>query len=84
MKFRFLDEDIALEITRVFAELSDKELKETLYEINYLGQTSRTIRKLNVLNKFEPKIKKIKPKLRLIKKSYLDFFSYFFSILGRQ
>lgn len=67
MKFRFLDEDIALEITRVFAELSDKELKETLYEINYLGQTSRTIRKLNVLNKFEPKIKKIKPKLRLIK-----------------
>jgi|TARA_B100001093_G_C26765339_1_gene987619 hypothetical protein len=67
MKFKFLDEDIALEITRVFAELSDEELKETLDEINYLGQTSRTIRKINVLNKFEPKIKKVKPKLRLIK-----------------
>mgnify|MGYP006225978033 FL=1 len=67
MKFRFLDEDIALEITRVFAELNDKELKETLDEINYLGQTSRTIRKINVLNKFEPKIKKIKPKLKLVK-----------------
>ena len=59
MKFKFLDEDIALEITRVFAELSDEELKETLDEINYLGQTSRTIRKINVLD--------IKPKLRLIK-----------------
>lgn len=67
MKFRFLDEDIALEITRVFAELSDKELKETLDEINYLGQTSRTIRKINILNKLEPKIKKIKPKLKLVK-----------------
>ena len=59
MKFKFLDEDIALKITRVFAELSDEELKETLDEINYLGQTSRTIRKINVLD--------IKPKLRLIK-----------------
>ena len=67
MKFRFLDENIALEITRVFAELSDKELKETLDEINYLGQTSRTIRKINILNKLEPKIKKIKPKLKLVK-----------------
>ncbi len=59
MKFKFLDEDIALEITRVFAELSDEELKETLDEINYLGQTSRTIRKINVLD--------IKPKLKLVK-----------------
>ena len=33
MKFKFLDEDIALKITRVFAELSDEELKETLDEI---------------------------------------------------
>lgn len=67
MKFKFLDEDIALEITRVFAELNDEALKETLDEINYLGQTSRTIRKINVLNKFEPKIIKMKPKLKLIK-----------------
>ena len=47
MKFKWLDEDIALEITRAFAELSDKDLQETLREINYLGQTSRTIKKLN-------------------------------------
>ena len=67
MKFKFLDEDIAREITRVFAELNDEALKETLDEINYLGQTSRTIRKINVLNKFEPKIIKMRPKLKLIK-----------------
>lgn len=67
MKFKFLDENIALEITRAFAELSDKDLQKTLDEINQLGQTSRTIRKLNTLNEFEPKIIKMKPKLRLIK-----------------
>ena len=67
MKFKFLDEDIALEITRALAELSDKDLQKTLDEINQLGQTSRTIRKLNTLNEFEPKIIKTKPKLRLIK-----------------
>ena len=67
MSFKFLDEDTALEITRAFAELSDKDLQETLREINYLGQTSRTIKKLNTLNEFEPKIIKMKPKLRLIK-----------------
>tara|TARA_R100000231_G_scaffold137979_2_gene115358 strand:- start:449 stop:661 length:213 start_codon:yes stop_codon:yes gene_type:complete len=67
MSFKFLDEDTALEITRAFAELSDKDLQKTLDEINQLGQTSRTIRKLNTLNEFEPKIIKMKPKLRLIK-----------------
>ena len=51
MSFKFLDEDTALEITRAFAELSDKDLQKTLDEINQLGQTSRTIRKLNTLNK---------------------------------
>ena len=67
MKFIFLDDDMAVEIARVFAEMNDEQLKKVMSELEYVGKTSRTIRKINIINEFEPKVKRIKPKLKLIK-----------------
>ena len=67
MKFIFLDDDMAVEIARVFAEMNDAQLKKVMSELEYVGKTSRTIRKINIINEFEPKVKRIKPKLKLIK-----------------
>ena len=67
MKFIFLDDDMAVEIARVFAEMNDEQLEKVMSELEYVGKTSRTIRKINIINEFEPKEKRIKPKLKLIK-----------------
>ena len=67
MKFIFLDDDMAVEIARVFAEMNDEQLEKVMSELEYVGKTSRTIRKINIINEFEPKVKRIKPKLKLIK-----------------
>ena len=67
MKFIFLDDDMAVEIARVFAEMNDEQLEKVMSELEYVGKTSRTIRKINIINEFEPKVKRFKPKLKLIK-----------------
>ena len=67
MKFIFLDDDMAVEIARVFAEMNDEQLEKVMSELEYVGKTSRTIRKINIINEFETKVKRIKPKLKLIK-----------------
>ena len=67
MKFIFLDDDMAVEIARVFAEMNDEQLEKVMSELEYVGKTSRTIRKINIINEFEPKVKRIKPRLRLLK-----------------
>ena len=67
MKFIFLDDDMAVEIARVFSEMNDEQLEKVMSELEYVGKTSRTIRKINIINEFEPKVKRIKPKLKLIK-----------------
>ena len=67
MKFIFLDDDMAVEIARVFAEMNDEQLEKVMSELEYVGKTSRTIIKINIINEFEPKVKRIKPKLKLIK-----------------
>ena len=68
MKFRVLTEEEAIAVAQIFKELEDDTLDFALDEIKYLASCSRTMRKIDeVSRKAEEKLRRRKPKLRLVK-----------------
>lgn len=68
MKFRVLTEEEAIAVAQVFKDLEDDTLDVALDEIKYLASCSRTMRKIDEVSKrAEEKLRRLKPKLRLVK-----------------
>ena len=68
MKFRVLKDEEAIAIAKIFKDLEDDMLDFALDEIKYLASCSRTMRKIDEVSKrAEEKLRRLKPKLKLIK-----------------